>query len=84
METKVKQKRIDEDRFLEMRKEVLPQWPTGNEVDLEEAVAYQRSLPESKNFMKVTEKLRQEGKTLIWPRAGTPVLEDEIALVKTL
>ena len=45
----VKQKRIDEDRFLEMRKEVLAQWPTGKEVDLEEAVAYQRSLPESKN-----------------------------------
>jgi len=84
MEIKVKQKRIDEDRFLEMRKEVLAQWPTGKEVDLEEAVAYQRSLPESKNFMKVTERARQEGKTLIWPRAGTPVLEDEIALVKTL
>lgn len=84
MEIKVKQKRIDEDRFLEMRKEVLAQWPTGKEVDLEEAVAYQRSLPETKNFMKVTEKARQEGKTLIWPRAGTPVLEDEIALVKTL
>ena len=65
MEIKVKQKRIDEDRFLEMRKEVLTQWPTGKEVDLEEAVAYQRSLPESKNFMKVTEKLRQEGKTII-------------------
>ncbi len=84
METKVKQKRIDEDRFLEMRKEVLSQWPTGKEVDLEEAVEYQRGLPESKNFMKVTERVRREGKTLIWPRAGTPVLEDEIALVKTL
>jgi methylaspartate mutase epsilon subunit len=84
MEIKVKQKRIDEDRFLEMRKEVLSQWPTGKEVNLEEAVEYQRSLPESKNFMKVTEKARKEGKTLIWPRAGTPILEDEIALVKTL
>jgi methylaspartate mutase epsilon subunit len=84
LEIKVKQKRIDEDRFLEMRREVLSQWPTGNEVNLEEAVEYQRGLPESKNFTKVTEKLRQEGKTVIFPRAGTPVLEDEIALVKTL
>jgi methylaspartate mutase epsilon subunit len=84
MEIKARQKRIDEDRFMEMRKEVLSQWPTGEEVNLEEAVEYQRSLPESKNFMKVTEKARREGKTLIWPRAGTPVLEDEIALVKTL
>jgi methylaspartate mutase epsilon subunit len=84
MQTMVRQKRIDEDKFLEMRKEVLAEWPTGKEVDLEEAVEYQRSLPASKNFTKVTEKLRQEGKTTVWPRAGTPVLEDEIKLVNTL
>jgi methylaspartate mutase epsilon subunit len=84
MGNKVKQKRIDEDRFLEMHKEVLVQWPTGQEVVLDEAVEYHRNLPESKNFMKVTEKLRQEGRTAVWPRAGTPVLEDEIKLVKTL
>jgi methylaspartate mutase epsilon subunit len=84
MQIKVRQKCIDEDKFLEMRKEVLAEWPTGQEVDLEEAVEYQRNLPESKNFTKVTEKLRQEGKTTIFPRAGTPVLEDEIKLVKTL
>ncbi len=84
MEITVRQKRIDEDKFLEMRQEVLAQWPTGKEVDLDEAVEYQRNLPASKNFMKVTEKLRQEGKTVVWPRAGTPLLEDEIKLVKTL
>jgi methylaspartate mutase epsilon subunit len=84
MQTTVRQKRIDEDKFLEMRKEVLAEWPTGKEVDLDEAVEYQRNLPATKNFTKVTEKLRQEGKTTIFPRAGTPVLEDEIKLVKTL
>ncbi len=84
METGVRQARIPEKKFLEMRKEVLAQWPTGKEVDLKEAVAYQRSLPDSKNFMKVTQKLHAEGRTTVWPRAGTPVLEDEIALVKTL
>ena len=84
MESIVKQKRIDEDRFLAMRKDVLAEWPTGKEVDLEEAVAYQRSLPDTKNFKKVTEKLKEEGRTAVWPRAGTPVLEEEIALVKAL
>jgi methylaspartate mutase epsilon subunit len=84
MESGVRQARIPEKKFLEMRKEVLAQWPTGREVDLEEAVAYQRGLPDSKNFMKVTQKLHAEGRTTVWPRAGTPVLEDEIALVKTL
>jgi methylaspartate mutase epsilon subunit len=84
METTIKQKRIDEKTFLEMRKEVLIQWPTGKEVDLAEAVEYNRSLPDSKNFMKVTQKVHAEGRSSLWPRAGTPILEDEIALVKTL
>jgi methylaspartate mutase epsilon subunit len=84
MGIKVRQKRIDEDRFLEEHRKVLTEWPTGKEVDLQEAVEYSRNLPDSKNFMKATQKLRQEGKTTVWPRAGTPVLEDEIALVKTL
>ena len=84
MEIKVKQKRIDEDKFLEMRQEVLAQWPTGKEVDLKEAFQYSSNFPDRKNFMNVTQKVREEGKTLVWPRAGTPILEDEIALVKTL
>lgn len=84
MENNVRQACIPEKKFLEMRKEVLAQWPTGREVDLKEAVEYNRSLPDSKNFMKVTQKLHAEGRTTIWPRAGTPILEDEIALVKTL
>ncbi len=41
MEPQVKQKRIDEDQFLKMRKEVLSQWPTGKEVNIEEAIEYQ-------------------------------------------
>jgi len=84
MEYKVRQKKIDEKTFLEMHKEVLAQWPTGQEVNLDEAVEYSRNLPDSKNFMKVTLKQRQEGRTTVWPRAGTPILEDEIELVKTL
>ena len=39
---KVKQKKIDEDQFFERRKAVLSLWPTGKEVDLAEAIAYQR------------------------------------------
>jgi methylaspartate mutase epsilon subunit len=84
MKLEVKQRRIDEGQFLEMRKEVLSLWPTGKEVDLEEGVAYQRNLPESKNFMKITEKLHREGRTAIYPRAGTALVEDEISLCRKL
>jgi len=58
MEVKVRQKRIEEDRFLKMRGKVLSLWPTGKEVNLEEAIEYQKSMPESKRFSKVLEKLR--------------------------
>ncbi|MCR4419105.1 MAG: hypothetical protein QHH27_04170 [Clostridia bacterium] len=84
MEVRVRQKRIDEDEFLKMRESVLSLWPTGKEVDLDEAVEYQKSLPDSKRFHKVLERLRAQGKTVVFPRAGTPLVEDEIELVQAL
>ena len=84
MEITVRNKKWDEGRFLKERKEVLSTWPTGKEVDFEEAVEYQKSLPEHKNFTKVMQRLHQEGKTVIFPRAGTPILEQEIELNKAL
>jgi len=85
MEIKVRQKRIDEEKFLEMRKDVLALWPTGREIeDLDEGVAYQKSLPDSKNFYKVLKKVNEEGRMVLFPRAGTPILEEEIKLVRTL
>ncbi len=84
MKAEVTQKRIDEDVFMQMRQRELSLWPTGKEVDLEEAVEYQRNLPDSKKFYKVVQKLRREGRTVVFPRAGTPILEDEIELNRTL
>jgi methylaspartate mutase epsilon subunit len=80
MKIKVAQRKVDGDEFLKERQEVLSQWPTGKDVDLEEAVEYHKGLPESSNWFKVMEKLRREGRTGIFPRAGTPILEDEIKL----
>lgn len=84
MTNEVTQKRIDDDAFMKLREKELSIWPTGKEVDLEEAVEYQRNLPESKNFCKVVQRLRREGRTVVFPRAGTPILEDEIELNRTL
>ena len=84
MKAQVKQKRLDEGQFLKMREEALSLWPTGKEVNLTEAIEYQKGLPENKNFMKVTQKLKKEGKSVIFPRAGTPILEDEIKLCRAL
>ena len=84
METKLRNKRLDENEFLKMRGPVLSLWPTGGEVDLDEAVEYQKKLPDSKNWHKIAQKLHAEGRTAIFPRAGTGLLEDQISLSRKL
>jgi methylaspartate mutase epsilon subunit len=80
MEIIVRNRKWDEDRFLKERKDVLSRWPTGKEVDFEEAVEYHKGLPDSKNFTRVMQQLHREGRSVIFPRAGTPILEQEIEL----
>lgn len=80
----LRNKRLDESEFLKMRGPVLALWPTGKEVDLDEAVEYQRNLPESKKWHDVAVRLHDEGKTAIFPRAGTGLLDDQISLSKRL
>lgn len=84
MKIKVRNKKWSEEVFLKVRQDVLSMWPTGKEVDLDEVIEYQKGLPESRCFSKVVDKLRREGKTVVFPRAGTPILEHEIELNKTL
>ncbi len=42
----IQNKRIPDGEFDRLRQEVLAQWPTGKGVDLEEAVAYPKAMPE--------------------------------------
>jgi methylaspartate mutase epsilon subunit len=80
----VRQQRIDEEAFMKMRREVLAIWPTGKEVDLEEAVAYQLALPDDRRFHKILQRMHEEGRVSLFPRQGTPLVEDEIALIRSL
>ena len=79
----VKQQRIDEDVFMAKRQEVLALWPTGKEVDLEEAVAYQKALPDDRRFHKLLQRFHEEGRVTLFPRQGTPLVDDEIALIRS-
>ena len=64
---------------------MLSPWPdTARECDLDEAIAYQKSLPEDKNFTKVLARYRKEGKVGLFPRSGVPVVEKEIELLRAL
>ena len=80
----IQNKRISDGEFARLRQEVLAQWPTGKDVDLEEAVAYHKSMPESRNFSKKLLDAKRDKKTLVQPRAGVPVIEEHIKLMQYL
>ena len=80
----IQNKRISDGEFEALRQEVLTQWPTGKDVNLEEAVAYHKAMPESRNFGKKLLKAKAEGRTLVQPRAGVPVVEEHIKLMQYL
>ena len=71
-------KSIPEGEFMALRQEVLAQWPTGKDVNLEEAAAYHKSMPASRNFSQKLLDAKRDGRTLVQPRAGVPVLEEHI------
>lgn len=80
----IKNKKLSNDEFYGIRQEILQHWPTGKEVDMEEAIAYHKSLPETKAFSKKLIKAKKEQKTLIQPRAGVALIQDHINLLTYL
>ena len=80
----IQNKRISDEEFAALRSEVLAQWPTGKDVDLEEAVAYHKAMPECRNFSKKLVDAKRNRRTLVQPRAGVPVIEEHIKLMQYL
>ena len=76
--------RIPDRSFAEMRRVNLARWPTGAEVDLDEAVAYLQSLPEHKNLAWVTRRAVEQGRCLTQPRGGFGTFEMHKSLLETL
>lgn len=70
------------ERFWEERQEVLGMWPTGCEIDLEDAFAYHRSQGQAKNVAATLKKAHAEGRVLIALRAGKPTVEAQIEDLK--
>ncbi len=78
----IQNKKLSNDVFFKERAEVLTQWPTGKDVDLEEAVAYHKAMPESRKFAKKLSEAKKAHRTLVQPRAGVPVVEEHIKLLQ--
>ena len=77
-------KRIPDDEFYSIREEVLKQWPTGEEVDFKEAIEYHKAMPAHKVFSKKLVEAKNNGITLIQPRAGVALIHDQIELLTYL
>ena len=80
----IQNKRIPDDEFARLRKEVLAQWPTGKDVNLQEAVDYHKAMSDDQIFSKKLLAAKKAGKTLVQPRAGVPVIEKHIELMQYL
>jgi len=74
-------KKLDMDLFSSIQKEVLAQWPTGKDVDFENAVAFHKAYPASKRFADKLAAADKSGVTLIQPRAGVALPDMLIELL---
>ena len=75
MRAPLSEARIPEDLFAQMRRQNLARWPTGAEVDFDEAVAVQRALPEHKQLGKAMRRAVAERRCLTQPRGGFGTFE---------
>ncbi len=82
----VKNEKMSMNEFLTIRKEILQGWPTGSHpaLNLEESVKRLKSVPPHKNFALKLRKAKEDGVTLIQPRAGVARLDEHIELLQYL
>ncbi len=80
----IQNKRIPEDQFQALRREVLTQWPTGKDVNFQEAVDYHKAMPANRIFSQKLLDAKRDGITLIQPRAGVALLDEHIKLLTYL
>jgi methylaspartate mutase epsilon subunit len=74
------------EKFLEIRKEVLKTWPTGNDplLDLDVAVETLKKVPPHKNFALKLIEAKKQNRTMLQPRAGVALVSEHIDLMKHL
>ncbi len=75
---------IDADTFAALRRANLARWPTGRQVDLDEAAAYLAGLPRHKSLAAVTRAAHAERRCLTQPRGGRATLAMQRELMVAL
>ena len=80
----IKNKKISKNEFMDLREEALKGWYTGKDVDLEDSFEFHHSLEENKIFSKKLIKAKENNQTLIQPRAGVALVDEQIKLLSYL
>lgn len=78
----VRNKKLTEEEFFRERKEVLADYTTGKEVDLDEAIEYQKSLPPNKIYAKKLEEAKKKGTIYPFSGMGHTTIKQETELLK--
>jgi methylaspartate mutase epsilon subunit len=84
MDSVLKNRKLGDDEFYRIQKEVMQQWQTGKDVDFKEAVAYHKAQAPSKSFSAKLRAAKESGDTLIQPRAGVALPDKHIELLRFL
>jgi len=74
-------RKLDGDTFSSIQKEVLAQWPTGKDVNFENAIAFHNAYPANKRFNEKLAAADYSGTTLVQPRAGVALPDMLIELL---
>ncbi len=77
----MRDERLSDERLTRETETVCAEWPTGDDVDLDDAVAFHESLDREQWFVPV---LEDADRVLVQPRGGVPLLEDQKALLRHL
>jgi len=78
------EERIPDDIFKKMRKENLARWPTGAEVDFDEAVELHKNMALHKRLSHVMRQARAEDRCLVQPRGGFGTFSQHSELMQIL
>ena len=76
----LRNKRLTDSEFDELKKEALTMWPTSKEIDFSEAVEYRKAMSESRNGAKKLLEAKKAGKILLEPRGGVATVKGQIEL----
>ena len=77
----VKNEKLGESEFFDIRQEIVSKWPTLNEVNLQEAIGYHKNTPGEKNLFDLISDAKKSGETIIYPRGGVALVDDQIDLL---